>query len=275
MLELSNVSITYRSGTRPAVSKVSLTVGDGERVGIVGESGSGKSTLTSAILRSLPAGTRVDGRIAYDGQDLGGMSDVRFRRLRSVEIARIPQDPLASLNPVIRVGDQLRHVLQAHRRISDRDCIPLIEAALAEVGIPEPSLKRKAFPHELSGGMRQRVLIAMSLINEPNLLIADEPTTALDVTVQAQILDLLRRELDSRGMSLLLITHDIGVVTEVCSRIVVMRHGEIVEDGATVDLLERPSHPYTRQLFAAARMQVATTGSGATGSDHDRKSTVL
>ena len=276
MLELSNVSITYRAGTRPAVSNVSLTIADGERVGIVGESGSGKSTLTSAILRSLPEGARVDGGIAYDGQELSALTDVRFRQLRSVEIARIPQDPLASLNPVIRVGDQLRHVLQAHRRISDRDCIPLIEAALAEVGIPEPALKRRAFPHELSGGMRQRVLIAMSLINEPNLLIADEPTTALDVTIQAQILDLLRRELDSRGMSLLLITHDIGVVTEVCSRIIVMRHGEVLEDGATNDLLERPSHPYTKQLFAAARMQVAATSgdAGTTASAPQRKSTV-
>lgn len=273
MLELSNVSITYRAGTRPAVSNVSLTVGDGERVGIVGESGSGKSTLTSAILRALPKGTRVDGTIAYRGQELGGLSDARFRGLRSVEIARIPQDPLASLNPVIRVGNQLRHVLQAHRSISGRDCTPLIEAALAEVGIPEPAVKRAAFPHELSGGMRQRVLIAMSLINEPKLLIADEPTTALDVTVQAQILDLLRRELDTRGMSLLLITHDIGVVTEVCSRIIVMRHGEIVEDGATDELLERPNHPYTKQLFAAARMQVADADA-VDGADTKRKPTV-
>ena len=251
MLELSNVSITYRSGTRPAVSKVSLTVGDGERVGIVGESGSGKSTLTSAILRSLPAGTRVDGRVAYDGQDLGGMSDVRFRRLRSVEIARIPQDPLASLNPVIRVGDQLRHVLQAHRRISDRDCIPLIEAALAEVGIPEPALKRKAFPHELSGGMRQRVLIAMSLINEPNLLIADEPTTALDVTVQAQILELLRDLRRRFNLSLLLITHDFGVVAQMADRVAVMQGGCIVEQAPVRTIFHQPQHPYTRRLLAS------------------------
>ena len=255
MLELTDVSITYRAGLKPAVSGISLTVADGERVGIVGESGSGKSTLTSAILRSLPQGSRVDGTIAYQGQDLGAMSAGKFRELRSVEIARIPQDPLASLNPVIRVGDQLRHVIQAHRRLSNRDCIPVIEEALSEVGIPEPEVKRKAFPHELSGGMRQRVLIAMSLINEPTLLIADEPTTALDVTVQAQILDLLQHELDSRGMSMLLITHDIGVVTEVCSRIIVMRHGRIVEDGQTADLLANPQHPYTQQLFAAARMQ--------------------
>jgi ABC-type glutathione transport system ATPase component len=274
VLELRDVSITYRSGSRPAVSNVSLTVGDGERVGIVGESGSGKSTLTSAILRSLPKGTRVDGDVIYRGQEVGTLGDAAFRRLRSVEIARIPQDSLASLNPVIRVGDQLRHVLQAHRTISARACVPLIEAALAEVGIPEPAVKRKAFPHELSGGMRQRVLIAMSLLNEPHLLIADEPTTALDVTVQAQILDLLRRELDSRGMSLLLITHDIGVVAEVCSRIVVMRHGEVVEDGPTAELLTNPRHPYTKHLFAAARMQIERTTADAADAVAKRKPTV-
>lgn len=256
MLELENVSVTYRSGMRPAVSKLSIDVADGERVGIVGESGSGKSTLTAAILRSLPKGSRVDGSIRYRGQRIEELSDAQFREMRSTEIARIPQDPLASLNPVIRVGDQLRHVLQAHRSLSKKQCVPLILEALNEVGIPEPEIKRLSFPHELSGGMRQRVLIAMSLINKPNLLIADEPTTALDVTVQAQILDLLRRELDTRKMTMILITHDIGVVTEVCSRIIVMRNGEIVEDESTGELLENPRHPYTKQLFAAARMQV-------------------
>lgn len=266
MLELNNVSITYRAGLRPAVSGVSLSIAAGERVGIVGESGSGKSTLTSAVLRSLPTGTRVDGTITYRGKNIGAMPEAQFRELRSVDIARIPQDPLASLNPVIRVGDQIRHVIQAHRPLKKRDCWPIVEAGLAEVGIPEPHVKRRAFPHELSGGMRQRVLIAMSLINEPDLLIADEPTTALDVTVQAQILDLLQRELDNRGMSLLLITHDIGVVAEVCSRIVVMRHGEVVEDGLTEDLMNNPQHPYTKQLFAAARMH-ATEPTRKVGAD--------
>ncbi|WP_217136299.1 ABC transporter ATP-binding protein [Leucobacter chinensis] len=261
MLELKNVSVTYRAGKRPAVSNISLTVAEGERLGIVGESGSGKSTLTSAILHALPQGSRVDGEITFQGREISSLGESQFRALRSVEIARIPQDPLASLSPVLRVGDQVRHVIQAHRSVSKRDCIPLIEEALAEVGIPEPHIKRRAFPHELSGGMRQRVLIAMSLVNEPTLLIADEPRTALDVTVQAQILDLIQRELDTRGMSMVLITHDIGVVTEVCDRIIVMRHGQIVEDGSTEELLRNPSHPYTKQLFAAARMQGATTES--------------
>jgi len=257
MIELKDVSITYGAATRSAVSNVSLSVSAGERVGIVGESGSGKSTLTSAILRSLPKGARVDGQIVYDGRDLATIQEAEFRAIRSVGIARIPQDPLASLNPVIRVGNQLRDVLRAHRRLSKAECVELVEQALGEVGIPEPHLKRKAFPHELSGGMRQRVLIAMSLINEPRLLIADEPTTALDVTVQAQIIDLLQRELDSREMSLLLITHDIGVVVELCTRIVVMRNGRVVEEGLTADIMANPQHPYTRELFAAAERQPA------------------
>lgn len=255
MIELKNVSITYGAASQAAVADVSLTVGPGERVGIVGESGSGKSTLTSAILRSLPKGARVDGSIHYEGTDIQALSDREFRALRSVGIARIPQDPLASLNPVLRVGTQLRDVVMAHRKVSRAECIELIERVLGEVGIPEPHLKRRAFPHELSGGMRQRVLIAMSLINEPRLLIADEPTTALDVTVQAQIIDLLQEELDTRGMSLLLITHDIGVVVELCTRIVVMRGGKVLEEGTTADIMANAQHPYTRQLFAAAEMR--------------------
>lgn len=221
----------------------------------MGESGSGKSTLAATILRSLPHDAKVDGGIFFREQDLRATPDAQFRALRSVGIAHIPQDPLANLNPVIRVGDQLRDVLRAHRKISKQDAITLIERVLAEVGIPDPSSNRKAFPHELSGGMRQRVLIAMSLINEPELLVADEPTTALDVTVQAQILELMQRELDSRGMSLLLITHDIGVVAELCTRIVVMSQGVIVEEGSLHEITQNAQHPYTKQLFDAAHMR--------------------
>lgn len=255
MISLRNVSVTYKGVSSPAVNNVSLTVSPGERVGIVGESGSGKSTLAATILRSLPRGTEVEGEILFKEQDLRTTSASRFRSLRSVGLAHIPQDPLANLNPVMRVGDQLRDVLRAHRSISKQDTIPLIERALTEVGIPEPSSNRRAFPHELSGGMRQRVLIAMSLINEPELLIADEPTTALDVTVQAQILDLMQRELNTRRMSLLLITHDIGVVADLCTRIVVMRNGFIVEEGPLQDITQNAQHPYTQKLFDAAHMR--------------------
>lgn len=255
MLELRNVTIRYSRSGPAAVDDVSLGISKGDRVGIVGESGSGKSTLTSAILRSLPRGATVEGSITYAGQDITVLPESRFRRLRSVEIARIPQDPLASLSPVLRVGTQLRDVVRAHRSMPKTALIDLIEQSLAEVGIPEPGIKRRAFPHELSGGMRQRVLIAMSLINEPQLLIADEPTTALDVTVQAQIIDLLQQELDSRSMTLLLITHDIGVVAELCDRIIVMRHGRIVEEGEITEVMAAPQHEYTKKLFAAASMR--------------------
>lgn len=254
MIELNNVSITYPGAAHAVVKDVSLSIRAGERVGIVGESGSGKSTLTAAALRTLPVGARVDGDVKYRGRDVYDMSACEFRTLRSVGIARIPQDPLANLNPVIRVGNQLRDVLRAHRKIDRRECVDIIERILAEVGIPEPSVHRRAFPHELSGGMRQRVLIAMSLINEPDVLIADEPTTALDVTVQAQIIAVLQRELESRDMSLLLITHDIGVVAELCTRIVVMRHGQIVDEGPLAHITTAPTHPYTRELFEAAHM---------------------
>ncbi|MCM3658708.1 ABC transporter ATP-binding protein [Agromyces mediolanus] len=252
LLELEHVDIRYRAGSEPAVRDVSLTLDHGERVGIVGESGSGKSTLVAAVLRSLPKGAAVDGRITLDGRDLAGVPPAEFRRLRSVEVARIPQDPLASLNPVIRIGVQLDDVIRAHRRLPAADRRRLAVDALAAVGIPAPESKLRSYPHELSGGMRQRVLIAMALVNEPRLLIADEPTTALDVTVQAQIIDLLRHRLDHEGMSMLLITHDIGVVVELCERIVVMRRGGIIEEGRTAEIMRDPKHPYTRSLFAAA-----------------------
>ncbi len=255
MISLRNVSVTYKGVSRPAVNDVTLTVAPGERVGIVGESGSGKSTLAATILRSLPHDAKVDGEIYFKDRDLRAASAAQFRALRSVSIAHIPQDPLANLNPVIRVGHQVRDVLRAHRKISKHDTIEIVERMLNEVGIPEPATNRRAFPHELSGGMRQRVLIAMSLINEPEILIADEPTTALDVTVQAQILELLQRELNSREMSLLLITHDIGVVAELCTRIVVMRDGFIVEEGSLQDITQNAQHPYTQQLFDAAHMR--------------------
>lgn len=258
MIALQNVTITYAGASQPAVDDISLQVAMGERVGIVGESGSGKSTLAASILHSLPKDTKVDGEFTFNGRDLGRLSESEFRSLRSVSIAHIPQDPLANLNPVIRIGHQLRDVVRAHRSISRVESIELVERVLSEVGLPDPAMKRRAFPHELSGGMRQRVLIAMSLINEPELLIADEPTTALDVTVQAQIIDLLQEQLDSRRMSLLLITHDIGVVAELCTRIVVMRHGKIVEEGPLTEVASDPQHPYTRQLFDAANMRSAS-----------------
>ena len=252
VLEIEQLTITYPGAQVGAVRDVSVSVEAGERVGIVGESGSGKTTLTAAITRSLPKGTRVSGTIRFNGTDLARLSDREFRKLQSVQIARIPQDPLASLNPVLRVDRQLSDTIRAHRSTTKAERISIIEGALAEVGIPDPAVKRRAYPHELSGGLRQRVLIALALVNAPRVLIADEPTTALDVTVQAQILQLIDNELTSRQMSLLLITHDIGVVAELCNRIIVMRNGITIEEGATKELMTNPTEPYTRQLFEAA-----------------------
>lgn len=255
MLEVNAATISYRGAARPAVDGVALSVAAGERVGIVGESGSGKTTLIGSVLRALPASAHVHGEVRFRGTDILAVPDREYRKLRNADIAHIPQDPLGSLNPVLRVGHQLQDVLRAHRRISKKDCVPLINAALAGVGIAQPEVFRRSYPHELSGGMRQRVLIAMSLINEPSLLIADEPTTALDVTVQAQIIELLQQELQDRDMGLLLITHDIGVVAEICERIVVMRHGEVIEEGSVRDVSQRAQHPYTRGLIEAAHMR--------------------
>jgi len=255
MLEVDSVTITYGGSHGAAVDDVTLSVAPGERVGIVGESGSGKTTLIGSVLRALPFTARVHGDIEFSGKDTLSMAAAQFRKLRSAQIAHIPQDPLGSLNPVLRVGHQMRDVLRAHRRISKKGCLPLIDAALSEVGIARPEVFRRSYPHELSGGMRQRVLIAMSLINEPSLLIADEPTTALDVTVQAQIIELLHRELRSRDMAMLLITHDIGVVAEICERIVVMRHGQVIEEGSVSELFHRARHPYTQGLIEAAHMR--------------------
>jgi ABC-type glutathione transport system ATPase component len=264
LLEIDDLSVQYPGSPAYAVESVSISIDTGERVGIVGESGSGKTTLTAAISRSLPKGTRVTGQIRFDNTDLSSLSDRDFRRRQSVQIARIPQDPLASLNPVLRVNRQLSDVIKAHnvtrgnRGVLKAQRELSIERALSEVGIPDPAMSGRAFPHELSGGLRQRVLIALALINAPSLLIADEPTTALDVTVQAQIIDLLESELASRDMALLLVTHDIGVVAELCTRIVVMRGGVVVETGATLEIMTNPQDPYTRQLFNAASAMSGT-----------------
>jgi len=261
LIEIDDLSVRYPGATAYAVENVSLDVDTGERVGIVGESGSGKTTLAAAISRSLPKGTRITGQIRFDNTVLSNLSDGEFRLRQSVQIARIPQDPLAGLNPVLRINRQLSDVIKAHRKVPKAQRKLLIERVLSEVGIPDPAITGRAFPHELSGGLRQRVLIALALINSPKLLIADEPTTALDATVQAQIIDLLEFELASRDMSLLVVTHDIGVVAELCNRVIVMRYGLVVEAGPTLELMTHPQDPYTRQLFSAASAMSVTDSS--------------
>ncbi|MEV8631372.1 ABC transporter ATP-binding protein [Streptosporangium sp. NPDC051023] len=261
LLVVDGLSVYYGTSAtaKAAVEDASFTISRGDRVGLVGESGSGKSTLASAILRILPAAAIVrSGRIELDGEDLLSLKPAALRSIRSTRVARVPQDPLGSLNPVFTIGRQLSDVVTAHRKLGRRERTLLVEEALRQVGIGDASVKRRSYPHELSGGMRQRVMIAMALLNHPDLLIADEPTTALDVTVQAQVVELLRERVANSAMTLLLISHDIGVISELCTKVMVMYGGRIVEQGAAADVLIRPSHPYTRSLLDAARGKVTT-----------------
>ncbi|OPC77729.1 hypothetical protein B4N89_36150 [Embleya scabrispora] len=255
-LSVRNLTISYRRGGRDtvAVAGADFALAPGERLGLVGESGSGKSTLAAAVLRTLPDNARVSsGSISLGGSDILSLDAAELRRIRSTRIARVPQNPLASLNPVFTIGRQLTDIVRAHRKVSKAEAIAIAEEILGKVGLPDVAVKRRSFPHELSGGMRQRVMIAMALINRPQLLIADEPTTALDTTVQAQIVELLRERVTTARMSLLLITHDMGIVSELCTQVMVMYRGRIVEQGPVADVLTNPRHEYTASLLAAVR----------------------
>ncbi|MEU3657143.1 ABC transporter ATP-binding protein [Streptomyces sp. NPDC032161] len=252
LLTVDSLTVRYGSAKRPAVDDVSFTISRGERVGLVGESGSGKSTLAAAVLRLLPATASVSGGITLDSHDLAALGPRELRALRSTLMARVPQDPLGNLNPVFTIGRQLSDVVSAHRKLGRSERTEIIEDALRRVGIGDAAVKRRSYPHELSGGMRQRVMIAMALLNHPDLLIADEPTTALDLTVQSQVIELLRERVAGSGMTLLLISHDVGVVFELCTTVMVMYEGRIVERGTAREVLSSPSHPYTRSLLAAA-----------------------
>ena len=242
------------AGVARAVDGVSFQVGTGETLGIVGESGCGKTVTALSVLGLIPSppGQIVSGSsIRFDDEELLEVSPARLREIRGNEISMIFQEPMTSLNPVLKVGRQIEEVLRLHRGLSRREARAAGVALLAEVGIPEPEERFDCYPHQMSGGMLQRVMIAIALSCEPRLLIADEPTTALDVTIQAQILDLLLELQRTHGMALLLITHDLGVIAEVCDRVVVMYGGQIVETGTTEDILTRPEHPYTQGLLAS------------------------
>jgi peptide/nickel transport system ATP-binding protein/oligopeptide transport system ATP-binding protein len=239
-------------GVARAVDGVSFDVEEGETLGIVGESGCGKTVTSLSILRLLPqppARIMEGSSVRFGGEELIGAPERRMRDLRGNEISMVFQEPMSSLNPVYTVGDQISEAIQRHRGLDRRAARAESVRLLAEVGIAEPSRRLDEYPHQLSGGMRQRVMIAMALSCEPRLLIADEPTTALDVTIQAQILELLAALRERHGMGVLLITHDLGVVAEVCDRVVVMYAGEVVEAGSVYDIFRDPVHPYTRGLL--------------------------
>jgi oligopeptide/dipeptide ABC transporter ATP-binding protein len=239
-------------GVARAVDGVTLSIGTSETVGLVGESGCGKSVTAMSVLRLIQPPGRIEpgSRILFEGKDLMTLGDRELRAIRGARIAMVFQEPMTALNPVFTVGDQIAEVVRIHGG-SKRDAWERAIEMLRIVGIPSPEQRAREYPHQLSGGMRQRVVIAMALIMNPALVIADEPTTALDVTIQAQILELLRDLQKKFGTSILLITHDLGVVAETASRVIVMYGGEVVEEAAVATLFETPHHPYTEGLLQA------------------------
>jgi len=252
LLEVQDLQTHFptRAGLVKSVDGVSFSIGEGELVGLVGESGCGKSITALSIMRLISApGKIVGGSIRFKGEELTTASTERMREIRGDDIAMIFQDPMTSLNPVYTVGEQIAEALRLHKKLDKKAAWDAAVAAMKEVSIPSPERRAKDYPHQLSGGMRQRVMIAMALACDPDLLIADEPTTALDVTIQAQILELLSELRKNRKLAVLLITHDLGVVAEVADRVCVMYTGRIVEQSNVEELFAEPKHPYTRGLL--------------------------
>ena len=252
LLEVNDLQTHFptRAGLVRAVDGVSFHLDRGELLGLVGESGCGKSMTALSVMRLIaPPGRIVKGEILFDGKDLLKLSDPEMRQMRGDDIAMIFQDPMTSLNPVFTVGEQIAEALRLHRKMSRKEARQATVEAMREVAIPDPARRLDDYPHQLSGGMRQRVMIAMALACNPKLLIADEPTTALDVTIQAQILELLDELRKQRELAVLLITHDLGVVAEVADRVAVMYTGRIVEESPVDELFARPKHPYTEGLL--------------------------
>src|SRR6266852_4628378 len=252
LLEVRDLHTSFflEGGEARAVNGVSFSLDAGRVLGLVGESGCGKSVTALSLMRLVPApGRIVRGEVCLDGRDLLTLPERDMRAVRGAGLAMIFQEPMTSLNPVFTVGSQIAEAVRLHRPVSRRAAWERAVELLAEVGIPEPARRARDYPHRLSGGMRQRVMIAMAISCEPRVLIADEPTTALDVTIQAEILDLLRALREQRGMALLLITHDLGVVAEQADEVAIMYAGRIVEHAAVLDVFDRPLHPYTQGLF--------------------------
>ena len=251
LLEVEHLTIAF--GPRTVVDDLSFSIAPGEALGLVGESGSGKSATSLALLRLLPASARVSGTITFAGQRLDTLAETGIRRLRGSALAMIFQEPMTALNPVMRIGDQIAEALRAHGpKLSRANVRQRVLAAMHEVALPDPEARLRDYPHQFSGGQRQRILIAMALIHRPRLLIADEPTTALDVTVQAQILALLSNLRRTHGLSMLFITHDLAVVSQIADRVAVMQHGRLIEQAPTAELFGAPRQPYTQRLLASA-----------------------
>jgi oligopeptide transport system ATP-binding protein len=253
LLEVRNLKTYFYSseGVFPAVDGVSFDIGRGETLGLVGESGCGKTVTSLSIMKlvQVPPGRYVEGSIFFDGEELLGKSESDMRKIRGNKIAMIFQEPMVSLNPVFTVGDQIAETIRLHQGLSRPKAMLKAGQMLELVGVPDPHRRVREYPHQLSGGLRQRAMIAMALSCNPSLLIADEPTTALDVTIQAQILELMRRLKQELAMALLIITHDLGIVAEMAERVVVMYSGKVVEEATVDELFYAPLHPYPEGLF--------------------------
>ncbi|MCM8549411.1 ABC transporter ATP-binding protein [Streptomyces sp. STCH 565 A] len=265
ILDLDDLGVVFttETGTVRAVRGVSLHVAPGETLALVGESGSGKSTVALAAMGLLAGNARATGRAVVDGTDIVGADEEQLSGLRGKTVSMVFQEPATALDPLTRVGRQIAEVIRNHRRVSAADAAARAVELLRRVGIPEPEQRARAYPFQLSGGQRQRVVIAMAIANEPALLIADEPTTALDVTVQAEILDLLRRLAAETGTGVLLVTHNMGVVADFADRVAVMYQGAVVETGPVEDVLLRPSHDYTKRLLSAVPRLSVSEAAGA------------
>jgi peptide/nickel transport system ATP-binding protein len=253
LLDVQDLTVVF-DGARQvtAVDRVNLQIATGETLGVVGESGSGKSVTAYSVLRLVqPPGRIVSGRVMFEGRDLLRLTEPEMREVRGARISLIFQEPMTALNPVMRVGDQIAEALTVHSMAGLRDARARAVELLDAVRISDPARRVRDYPHQLSGGMRQRVMIAIALACRPPLIIADEPTTALDVTIQAQVLELLRELKERFQLALMLITHDFGVIAEMADRVAVMYKGQIVEEGPVRQILRAPVHPYTRSLLAA------------------------
>ncbi|MFO7569144.1 MAG: ABC transporter ATP-binding protein [Smithellaceae bacterium] len=252
LLDIQNLKTVFHTarGTIRAVDGVSLSLDEGETIGIVGESGCGKTMLALSVMRLIAANGRIaSGRVLFQGEDLLGIPEEAMREKRGDDIAMIFQEPMTSLNPVLRAGEQIAEAIRLHQKLPKREAQALSVEKLREVGIPDPERRARDYPHQLSGGMRQRVMIAMAMSCQPKLLLADEPTTALDVTIQAQILDLISELQKKNNMAVMLITHDLGVVAEIATRVAVMYAGRVVEAGSAESIFAGPFHPYTLGLI--------------------------
>ena len=255
LLEIKDLCVEFKTmaGTVRAVDHLSYSLKKGEKLGIVGESGSGKSVSSLAMMQLIPnpPGKVTGGQILYRGNDLVQLSEREMQKIRGNEISMIFQEPMTSLNPIIRCGKQIAESLRLHRGMKKKEAMEEAIRMMEAVGIANPAVRAYEYPHQMSGGMRQRVMIAMALACQPQILIADEPTTALDVTIQAQILDLIRDLNQSMNTSVVFITHDLGVVSELCDTVMVMYNGRMVEKASSEDIFEKPLHPYTQGLLSA------------------------